>query len=111
MKPDKVLQMLGMAQKAGAVGSGGFMTETDVKAGKAFLVVVAADSSDNTRKEFRDMCDRYNVPIRFYGSKEELGHCIGKEFRASLAVTGEGLANKILSLIDSDEAVRKDEVL
>ena len=87
------------------------MTETDVKAGKAFLVVVAKDSSDNTKKDFKNMCEYYNVPIRFYGSKEDLGHCIGKEFRASLAVTNEGLAKKILSLIDSDEAVRKDEVL
>ncbi|MCR5000929.1 MAG: ribosomal L7Ae/L30e/S12e/Gadd45 family protein [Lachnospiraceae bacterium] len=111
MKPDKVLQMLGMAQKAGAVGSGGFMTESDIKAGKAFLVVVASDSSDNTRKEFRDMCEHYSVPIRFYGSREDLGHCIGKEFRASLAVTNEGLARKILDLIDSDKLVRKDEVL
>lgn len=111
MKPDKALQMLGMAQRAGAVASGGFMTETSVKEGKAFLVVIAKDASDNTRKDFKNMCEYYNVPIRFYGSKDELGHCIGKEFRASLAVTNEGLAGKILSLIDSDEAVRKDEVL
>ncbi len=111
MKPDKVLQMLGMAQRAGAVGSGGFMTETSVKEGRAFLVVVAEDASDNTRKDFKNMCEYYDVPVRFYGNREELGHCIGKEFRASLAVTNEGLANKILSLIDSDEAVRKDEVL
>jgi ribosomal protein L7Ae-like RNA K-turn-binding protein len=103
--------MLGMAQRAGAVGSGGFMTETNVKSSKAFLVVVASDASDNTQKDFRDMCEHYGVPIRFYGNRENLGHCIGKEFRASLAVTDEGLAKKILSLIDSDEAVRKDEVL
>ena len=111
MKPDKVLQMLGLAQRAGAVGRGGFMTESSVKDGKAFLVIVAKDASDNTRKDFKNMCEYYNVPIRSYGNREELGHCIGKEFRASLAVTDEGLARKILSLIDSDEAVRKDEVL
>ena len=109
MRPDKVLQMLGMAQRAGAVASGGFMTETSVKSGKAFLVVVASDASDNTQKDFKDMCDHYSVPIRFYSNREDLGHCIGKEFRASLAVTNEGLANNILSLIDSD--TRKDEVL
>ena len=108
MKTDKALQMLGMAQRAGAVKSGGFMTENSIKDGSAFLVVVASDSSDNTRKQFGNMCDFYGVPIRFYSDKEELGHCIGKEFRASLAVTNEGLAEKIMSIIDQG---RKDEVL
>ena len=54
------------------------------------------------------MCSYYEVPIRFYSNKEQLGHCIGKEFRASLAVTDEGLADKILEIIDQS---RKDEVL
>ncbi|MCR4806774.1 MAG: ribosomal L7Ae/L30e/S12e/Gadd45 family protein [Lachnospiraceae bacterium] len=111
MKRDKVLQMLGMATRAGTVASGGFMTETSVKGGKACLVVVATDASDNTKKDFKDMCDHYNVPIRFYSNMEDLGHCIGKEFRASLAVTNEGLADKILGLIDSDKLSGKDEVL
>jgi ribosomal protein L7Ae-like RNA K-turn-binding protein len=103
MKPDKALQMLGMAQRAGAVKSGGFMTENCIKDGSAFLVVVADDSSENTKKQFKNMCDHYNVPIRFYKNMEELGHCIGKEFRASLAVTNEGLAARILSLIDPEQ--------
>ncbi len=108
MRPDKALQMLGMAQRAGAVKSGEFMTESSVKEGKAFLVVVASDSSDNTKKQFLNMCEFYGVPIRFYSDKEALGHCIGKEFRASLAVTNEGLADKIISIIDQGQ---KDEVL
>lgn len=97
---DRVLGMLGMAQRAGAVKSGEFMTESCIKDGSAFLVVVASDSSDNTKKQFNNSCEYYNVPIRIYADKETLGHCIGKEFRASLAVTDEGLANKISGLID-----------
>lgn len=100
MKPDKALQMLGLAQRAGAIKSGEFMTENSVKDGSAYLVIVAGDASDNTRKQFLNMCDFYKVPVRFYSDKETLGHCIGKEFRASLAVTNEGLAAKILSIID-----------
>lgn len=106
MKPDKALQMIGMAQRAGRVKSGGFMTENCVKDGSASLVIVAGDASENTRKQFRNMCEYYKVPVRFYSDMETLGHCIGKDFRASLAVTDEGLADKILSIIDE-----KDEVL
>ena len=109
--------MLGMAQRAGAVSSGEFMTETSIKDGSAFLVIVASDASDNTKKQFRNSCEYYNVPFRIYSDKVSLGHCIGKEFRASLAVVNEGLAIKILDLLDEqqmdpqDERNKKDEVL
>lgn len=95
MKQDKALAMIGMAQRAGKVASGEFSTEKAVKTGKAALVIVADDSSDNTKKMFSDMCRYYNVPIYFYSSKETLGHSIGKQFRASLAVLDEGFGNTI----------------
>lgn len=100
MKPDKVLQLIGMAQRARGVASGEFMTETTVKSGKAILVIVAEDASGNTKKQFQNMCEFHKVPIRIYGTKDSLGHAIGKEMRASLSVTNEGLANEIMSKID-----------
>ncbi len=100
MKPDKALQMIGMAQRAGSVCSGEFMTETSVKEAQAFLVIVAKDASENTQKKFRNMCDFYEVPYRVYGDRETLGHCIGKEFRASLSITNEGLSAQIIKIID-----------
>ena len=95
MKPDKVLSMLGIAAKAGGVASGEFSTEKAVKDGRAWLVIVASDASENTQKHFRDMTTFYEVPMYVYGETETLGHFIGKEFRASLAVTNEGLAHSI----------------
>lgn len=84
-----------MAMKAGKLVSGEFATEKAVKSGKAALVIVSESASENTKKKFRNMCDYYQVPICFFGEKEELGHAIGKQFRASLAVTDEGLAKAI----------------
>ena len=95
MKQDKVLSMLGIAAKSGNVLSGEFSTEKAVKEGKAYLVIVAGDASDNTKKSFGNMTDFYKVPMYIYGDKESLGHHIGKEFRASLAVINEGLAKSI----------------
>ncbi len=94
---DKVLSMLSIAAKAGNVASGEFSTEKAVKSGYAFLVIVADDSSANTKKHFTDMTDFYEVPIFFYSDKENLGHAIGKEFRASLAVTDENLAKAVIN--------------
>lgn len=49
MKNDKVLQMLGLAARGRKIESGEFSTEKAVKAGKAGLVIVAKDASDNTK--------------------------------------------------------------
>lgn len=92
---NKAYGMIGMAMKAGKVASGEFATEKAVKAGKAALVIVSETASENTKKKFRNMCDYYKVPLYFFGEKEELGHAIGKEFRASLAVLDAGLAKAI----------------
>lgn len=93
MKPDKVLSYIGLSTKSGKVASGEFSTEKAVKEGKAKLVIVAQDSSDNTKKMFTNMCEYYHVPIYFYSTKSELGHAMGKEMRASLALLDQGLAD------------------
>lgn len=95
MAQNKAYGMIGMAMKAGKVASGEFATEKAVKSGKAALVIVSKAASENTKKKFQNMCDYYEVPIYFFGEKEELGHAIGKEFRASLAVLDTGFAKAI----------------
>ena len=101
MKQDKALSMMGLAQRAGKVVSGEFSTEKAVKTGKAWLVVVAGDSSDNTKKMFTNMCEFYQVPVYFYSDKEALGHAIGKEFRASLAILDENFSKQIIKHIEN----------
>lgn len=89
------MSMLGIAARAGSIVSGEFSTEKAIKEGKAYLVIVATDASGNTQKRFWDMAAFRGIPIYQYGEKETLGHFVGKEFRASLAVTNEGLAHSI----------------
>ena len=100
MQNDKVLSMLGIAAKSGNVVSGEFSTEKAVKSGQAYLVIVSAEASENTKKSFFNMTDFYHVPCYCYGSKEDLGRCIGKEFRASLAVVDESLAKAVESKLE-----------
>lgn len=97
MKQDKILSMLGLAEKAGKIASGEFSTERAVKSRQAFLVLVAADASGNTQKMFRNMCSFYHVPMYTYADKEALGHSIGKQYRASLAVLDEGFSRTLES--------------
>lgn len=98
----KVLSLLGLATKAGKVQSGEFSTEKSVKVGKARLVIVSEEASENTKKMFLNMCTHYEVPYYEFGEKEELGHAIGKEMRASLAVSDAGFSSAIVKLMDID---------
>ena len=100
MKPNKVLSLLGLSARAGKIASGEFAVETAVKSGKAALVIVAEDASSNTKKLFHDKCSFYEVSVFDYGTKEMLGHAIGKELRASVAVLDVGLANAIISHLE-----------
>lgn len=100
---NKALSLLSLATKAGKTKSGEFLTEKEVKDGNAFLVIVAEDASDNTKKKFLNMCEFYEVPIYFYGDKDTLGHAMGKEFRASLAIVDAGFAKGIRKHLDTEK--------
>lgn len=100
MNLNRVLSLISLAQKAGKIASGEFSTEKSVKECKSFLVIVADDASDNTKKKFSNMCEYYSVPVYFLADKETLGHYIGKEFRASLSVNDEGFAKSIRKQLD-----------
>ena len=105
----KILNLIGLATKAGKIASGEFMTEKSVKAGKASLVIVSEEASDNTRKMFTNMCTYYKVPIYFFAGKEELGHAMGKEMRASLAVVDNGFAKAIVKLMNTNAGSQCEE--
>ena len=96
----KILNLLGLATKAGKIASGEFSTEKAVKSGTAFLVILSEEASENTRKMFFNMCTYYKVPIYMFGKKEELGHAMGKELRASLAVLDEGFSKALVKQMD-----------
>ena len=103
MDEKKFYSLLGLCMRARRLFSGEFAVEKGVKRGEVYLVILAEDASDNTRKRFRDMCSYHKVPYAEYTDKESLGHAIGKEFRASLCVVDANLAQQIRSKIDECE--------
>ncbi|SCX86843.1 MULTISPECIES: L7Ae/L30e/S12e/Gadd45 family ribosomal protein [Pseudobutyrivibrio] len=98
---DKALNMISLAMKAGALASGEFACEEAIKGGTGFLCIVATDASANTKKSFSNSCEFYGVDYVEYGTKESLGHAIGKEYRASIVVCDENLSLSILNKIRS----------
>ena len=100
MNNDKVLSLMGLARKAGKLKSGEYCVENEIKKGKAILVIVAKDASENTKKKYSDMCAYRQVPICFYSDKDNIGRCLGYDERAAAVITDEGFASGIMKEID-----------
>jgi len=94
----KLVSLLGLAQKAGKIASGELSVEKSIRTGKAKLLLIAADSSEGTKKKYRDMSKYYQVPLYEQLSKQQLGNCIGKEYRAALVVLDDGFSNALLKI-------------
>ena len=102
MRTNRVRSLLSLAMKAGKLVSGEFLTEKAVKTGRATLVIAAEDASDNTKKMFTNMCTYYKVPLYFWGKIERLGAAIGRDYRASLALTDAGFRDAVVKQIKSE---------
>ena len=100
MTKDKVLRLIGLAMKAGKVVSGEFSVEKCIKSGKAKLVIVAADASENTKKKFEDNNNIYGNTIFRNSTKEDLGMILGKGLRSSITLTEDGFKNAILKITE-----------
>ena len=99
----QTLSLLSLCQRAGKMKTGEDTVEKAIQKKEAKLVIIPEDASDNTKKKFQNMCDFYKVPIYFFEDKDTLGHAMGKEFRASLAVTDAGFAKGIRKHLDMEE--------
>ncbi len=99
MQNNKVLQLLGLATRAGKTVTGESLSVKAVQSQEAKVVIVASDASDNTKKLFRDKTSFYNVPMFELSDKEQLGKAVGKMTRASIVVIDDGFAQSIIKLL------------
>ena len=86
----KPLGILGLANKAGAVASGTNNVLNAVRSGKARLVILANDISDNTAKLLTNKASFRGIRLmRLPVTMDELGHALGKKGLSSAAFTDE----------------------
>lgn len=100
MNDKEVLSFIGLANKAKKIIIGTELVIKSIQKGQAFLVIIAIDVSDNTNKKMIDKCKYYEVPYYFAFKQEQLGHSIGKESRAVIAITDQGFSEKFKKILD-----------
>ena len=105
MIKNKVYGLLGLARRAGKISFGTESSIDTIKSKKAKLVIVANDSSDRTKKNFESICLEKNIPIRIYGTIEELSKSIGQNNKAVIVIKDENFSNEIVKKIDGGEII------
>ena len=91
-----VLSLLGLAARARKITCGDILLK-DIRARRVFLVLIADDASDNTKKKYTDKCSYYHIDHMIVGNIDELSLAIGKDNRVAVGIKDQGFANKIKS--------------
>ena len=102
MTETKLINSLGLCRRAGKCQSGEFAAERAVKAGKAKLVLLEENASENTRERFSSLCAGRNIPLKLV---PQVGRAIGREGHVVMAVTDKQFANMILGAWASETEV------
>ena len=90
----KILSMLGLARRAGAVIIGTDLVTKALPSGRVKLVMYAENASANTEKKITDKCKFYGTQcVKLTYSSDEIAHAVGK----SSSVTVVGVADENFS--------------
>lgn len=94
---EKTLNLLGLMRKANAIAVGETNTGGAVRAGKAKLLLLASDASDNARSRARGFTHgRDIVTVTLPFTKDEIAAHVGVSGCAMAAITDIGFANAFM---------------
>ncbi|MGB9859705.1 MAG: L7Ae/L30e/S12e/Gadd45 family ribosomal protein [Moorellaceae bacterium] len=92
---DRVLELLGLALRAGKLAWGSRAAKAGLRRKKVYLILIAEDASSRLKTEFRLLCFKLGVPLVVWGTKEMIGLALGKPPCSVAGVQDEGLAELI----------------
>lgn len=98
---DKLYSFLGLCARARMLVSGETAVLNAIRDGKAYLVILASDASEQTRKRYTDKCTHYDTKTVTFGTMAEIGKAIGKEHRSAVAVTDRGFADELTRKLET----------
>ena len=101
---NKVLNLLGIARRAGHIAIGFDAVKALVVSGRAQFVVLAADRSAKTEKELRYAAQESPCPIQAIDAdKEAIAHALGLQKPVAVAATDDrGFAAAMLKACGTD---------
>lgn len=100
---NKFNNFLGLIKRSGNLVEGYSKCDEQRNRIPFHLIILSVDASDSTKKKFKKHCIERNIPIIEDFSKEELGSPIGREEIKILAIKDKNMAEKLLSLYETNK--------
>jgi len=103
----RCLDLIGLARRAGQVATGFEKVRVWLRAGKAGVLLAAADGADGGRAKLRALASGMSVLEAFSGA--QLGAALGRESAGHVAVARGGLAERLMREVERLRAVRQTD--
>ena len=94
-----VQNLLSMAARARRIVSGAFMAEEMLRKKRGAYLLLARDVSEETKDKFTRMAAQMDVPTAELLTMQQLGHCLGKEYRAVALLIDRGFAKRLAACL------------
>ena len=105
---EKISRLIGLAMRSRKLTYGEHSTLEAIKSGKAKIVFIANDLSENTEKRLLDKSNYRNITTSRIFDRYELGNIIGKEFSSCIAIIDTNFANGIKEYLGG-QTIGKEE--
>ncbi len=105
MKRKKIESYFGLARRAGKILSGYRTCMNSIGRGKIKLIILAEDTSQNTKDKFQSLCERYGIAFRIYGRSEDLSVMSGMPERGVFGITDRNFAEAMIKEIENEQIV------
>lgn len=102
MNQSKISRYLGLARRSGNIIPGYRSCIGAIRAGKIKFVIVAEDSSENTREKFSSLCKNHRVPMVVFGTVDTLSAAAGYRGIGIYGITDKNFADAMKKEINMD---------
>lgn len=100
MHNDKVLTLLGFAQRSKNLVSGDSNVQAALEKGKGQLLIIAEDISDRNKERWKREAEKACISLYEYYNKEHLGAAIGMSPRGVICLLDSQIARAIKEILD-----------
>jgi len=101
MNNQKILNLLGLAQRARKVTLGEEFVLKELSKDQSNLVFLASDAGENIKNKIIKKTDYYSVKLINSFTTDEISKAIGKENRKVILVSDKGFINKFIEYLNS----------
>lgn len=95
----RILNLIGLGRRGRLLVCGTQAVELSVRREHAQIVLLAADSAENTSQALTTLCTKHAVPCIKISDRETLGRLTGTAVRSAIAVTDPELSSGLLALL------------